>query len=61
MINMISSPSFSEASVNIAGIVANSFILTELVDTCFCVLYEGRSICYENSPVYPKILYLHTS
>ena len=23
--------------------------------------YEGRSICNENSPVYPKVLYLHTS
>ena len=22
--------------------------------------YEGRSICNENSPVYPKVLYLHT-
>ena len=25
------------------------------------VSYEGRSICNENSPVYPKVLYLHTS
>ena len=24
-------------------------------------LYEGRSICNENSPVYPKVLYLQTS
>ena len=24
-------------------------------------LYEGRSICNENSPVNPKVLYLHTS
>ena len=24
------------------------------------VQYEGRSICNENSPVYPKVLYLHT-
>ena len=24
-------------------------------------IYEGRSICNENSPVYPKVLYLHTS
>ena len=24
-------------------------------------LYEGRSICNENSSVYPKVLYLHTS
>ena len=24
------------------------------------VYYEGRSICNENSPVYPKVLYLHT-
>ena len=23
--------------------------------------YEGRSICNENSPVYTKVLYLHTS
>ena len=23
--------------------------------------YKGRSICNENSPVYPKVLYLHTS
>ena len=23
--------------------------------------YEGRSICNENSPVYPKVLYLHTT
>ena len=23
-------------------------------------LYEGRSICNENSPVYPKVLNLHT-
>ena len=23
--------------------------------------YEGRSICNENSPVYPKVLYLHAS
>ena len=22
--------------------------------------YEGRSICNENSPVYPKVLHLHT-
>ena len=25
------------------------------------VIYEGRSICNENSPVNPNILYLHTS
>ena len=24
-------------------------------------IYEGRSICNENIPVYPKVLYLHTS
>ena len=24
-------------------------------------IYEGRSICNENSPIYPKVLYLHTS
>ena len=24
-------------------------------------IYEGRSICNENSPVYPKVLYFHTS
>ena len=24
-------------------------------------VYEGRSICNENSPVYPKVLYLHIS
>ena len=31
---------------------------------CFipnCTMYEGRSICNENSPVNPKVLYLHTS
>ena len=27
----------------------------------FSAFYEGRSICNENSPVYPKVLYLHTS
>ena len=25
------------------------------------LFYEGRSICNENSPVNPKVLYLHTS
>ena len=25
------------------------------------VMYEGRSICNENSPVYPKVLHLHIS
>ena len=24
------------------------------------LVYEGRSICNENCPVYPKVLYLHT-
>ena len=24
-------------------------------------MYEGRSICNENNPVHPKVLYLHTS
>ena len=24
-------------------------------------VYEGGSICNENSPVYPEVLYLHTS
>ena len=23
--------------------------------------YEGRSICNENSPLYPNVLYLHSS
>ena len=27
----------------------------------FADIYEGRSICDENSPVYPKVLYLHFS
>ena len=27
----------------------------------YLLSYEGRSICNENSPVYPKVLYLHTS
>ena len=27
----------------------------------FSCIYEGRSICNENSPVYHKVLYLHTS
>ena len=27
----------------------------------YIYIYEGRSICNENSPVYPKVLYLHTS
>ena len=27
----------------------------------FFSTYEGRSICNENSPVNPKVLYLHTS
>ena len=27
---------------------------------CLYTLYEGRSICNENSPVYHKVLYLHT-
>ena len=25
------------------------------------IVYEGRSICNENSPVFPKVLYLQTS
>ena len=43
-------------------------IQTELVLLKICVQnvsllysYEGLSICNENSPVYPKVLYEHTS
>ena len=35
--------------------------LRRLVDIArLAEIYEGGSICNENSPVYPKVLYLHT-
>ena len=37
-------------------------VIILLIDVFFKkVVYEGRSICNENSPVYPKVLYLQTS
>ena len=30
-------------------------------ESFYVKIYEGRSICNENSPVYPKVLYVHAS
>ena len=41
---------------------AYSLIPYTTLPTCWpYVIYEGGSICNENSAVYPKVLYLHTS
>ena len=37
------------------------FFLTFVHSYFVLLLYEGRSICNENSLVYLKVLYLHTS
>ena len=37
------------------------FFLTFVHSYFVLLLYEGRSICNENSLVYPKVLYVHPS
>ena len=49
--------------VNVLSGLEISYIMysSPFLHSWFLNTYEGRSICNENSPVNPKVLYLHTS